>query len=226
MKRILSRMMVTFMTTMATTGSFAAPIDWSNFNSTLIIEVTRPTGVFTSSGVAISKDTILTAAHCLDGEVLKVRVSNQAAYDPKGKFYAVESFEIHPDYNVKKSNYKSDLAKIKLQKYLPENTMFYPIIKKDENLIGKILRLGFGGRNNQNVRTLITPEFKSVSISDETLELNDMYSFSGDSGGPIFIQQGAQMYLIAIHSTLSYGPNGRYSYNPLLSSQRKWIEND
>lgn len=198
-------------------------IDWNNFNSSLLIEVTRPTGVFTCTGVAINKNTILTAAHCLEGEILKVRISNESMYDKNGKFFEVESFELNPDYNSEKSNYRSDIAKIKLKGELPKGTMFYPIIKKDGELNGKILRLGFGARGANNVRTLVQPEFKTIRTQEKTLELNDMFSYSGDSGGPIFLQYQGQMYLIAIHSTLSFGPEGKHSYNPLLSTHREWI---
>lgn len=209
-----------------TTLKAALPIDWSNFNSSLVIEVTRSNGVFTSTGVAVNSNTILTAAHCLEGEVLKIRVSNEATYNPKGLFWEVKSFEIHPGYNSEKSNYRCDLAKIKLREELPQNTVFFPIIKKaDKELEGKILRLGFGGRSNKNVRTLITPEFKQVRDHENVLELHDTYSYSGDSGGPVFLQKNGQMYLVAIHSTLSYGPEGKYSFNPILSSHRNWIEN-
>ncbi len=198
-------------------------IDWNNFNSSLLIEVTRPSGVFTCTGVAINRNTILTAAHCLEGEILKVRISNDSMYDKKGNFFEVESFELNPDYNSKKSNYRSDIAKIKLKGELPEGTMIYPIIKKDRPLEGKILRLGYGARGANNVRTLVQPEFKTVRTQEKTLELNDMFSYSGDSGGPIFLQDHGQMYLIAIHSTLSFGPEGKHSYNPLLSTHREWI---
>lgn len=198
-------------------------IDWNNFNSSLLIEVTRPTGVFTCTGVAINKDTILTAAHCLEGEILKIRVSTESQYNNDGKFLEVESFDLHPDYNSKKSNYRSDIAKIKLAAELPKETMIYPIIKKEGELNGKILRLGFGARGSSNIRTLVTPELKNVRNHEKILELNDMYSYSGDSGGPIFLQNNGQMYLIAIHSTLSFGPEGKHSFNPLLSSHREWI---
>jgi coagulation factor 9 (Christmas factor) len=198
-------------------------IDWNNFNSSLLIEVTRPTGVFTCTGVAINKNTILTAAHCLEGEILKIRVSTESQYNKDGMFLSVESFDLHPEYNSQKSNYRSDIAKIKLSEELPKGTMFYPIIKKDAELNGKILRLGFGARGANNIRTLVTPEFKTIRNQEKTLELNDMYSYSGDSGGPIFMQNKGQMYLVAIHSTLSFGPEGKHSFNPLLSSHREWI---
>jgi V8-like Glu-specific endopeptidase len=198
-------------------------IDWSNFNSTLLIEVTRPEGTFTCTGVAIKNDVVLTAAHCLEGSILKIRVFNQPTYNPNAKAWTVQNFEIHPDYNKENSNFKSDIARIKLNEELPADTVIYPILKKKNDLHGKILRLGYGARSQSNIRTLITPEFKSLRNQESVLELNDMYSFSGDSGGPIFIQRDGQMYLVAIHSTLSHGPEGKFSFNPLLSTQREWI---
>jgi V8-like Glu-specific endopeptidase len=198
-------------------------IDWENFNSSLLIEVTRPDGVFTSTGVAINKNTVLTAAHCLEGEVLRVRVSIDPSYDRTGHFYEVESFFLHPEYNKENSNFRYDLAKIKLKNYLPSETKFYPIIKNDRAFNGKLLRLGFGARGHMNARTLVTPEFRKLRQTEKVLELNDQFSYSGDSGGPIFLQKDGQMYLIAIHSTLSFGPEGKHSLNPLLSSHRDWI---
>lgn len=198
-------------------------IDWSNFNSTVVIEVTRPEGIFTSSGVAINRNTILTAAHSLEGTVLKVRVSPAGTYNRNGKFILGESYEIHPEYNSAESNYNCDLAKINLASPLPEETNYYSVMKNDRNISGNFVRIGYGARNEVNTRTMITPVFKNVSEPTKTLELHDMYSFSGDSGGPIFLQQKGQLYLVAIHSTLSYGPEGKYSFNPMLAAHRDWI---
>lgn len=209
--------------TTATLTHLSQDIDWSNFNSTVVIEVTRPDGVFTSTGVALNKNTILTAAHCLYGEVLKVRVSAAGTYNPNGKFITGKTYEIHPEYDPDSSNFKFDLAKIKLTSSLPENTNFYAVMKNDKDLSGNFVRIGFGGRNEKNIRTMITPVFKDVLEPQRILELHDMYSYSGDSGGPVFLQQKGQIYLVAIHSTLSYGPEGKYSFNPLLAAHRDWL---
>lgn len=203
--------------------SYSPDIDWSNFNSTVVIEVTRPEGVFTSTGVAINKNTVLTAAHCLYGEVLRVRVSPASTYNPRAKFILAKTYEIHPEYDPDHSNYQCDLAKVKLASSLPEGTNYYSVLKNDRDLTGNFVRIGYGARNDKNVRTMITPVFKSIHDPQRVLELHDMYSFSGDSGGPVFLQQKGQLFLVAIHSTLSYGPEGKFSFNPLLAAHRSWI---
>jgi hypothetical protein len=199
-------------------------IDWTNFNSSLLIEVTRPNGIFTCTGVAINSNTIVTAAHCLEGEIIHVRVSLDSEYNPKAKFLDIAGFDLHPDYDSKLSNFKSDMAKIILAQDLPSNITIYPIMKKDSNLTGKLVRLGFGARGEKNIRTLVSPVFRSHRNLENILELDDLFSYSGDSGGPIFLQQNGQMYLIAIHSTLSYGPEGKHSFNPLLAKHKTWLE--
>ena len=201
---------------------FANPQSWEEFNSSLLIEVTREKGVFTCTGVAVTPTLIITAAHCLDGDVKSIRVFTNSSYDPKAPAIAVKSFKTHPDYHPKDSRYNSDVGKIVLAEKLPDSIKIYPIYKEKE-IIGSLYRFGFGMRNKKNSRTVITPTFKQLIPSEKVIELNDTFSYSGDSGGPIYLQQGPTYYVLAVHSTLSYGPEGRFSYNPLLSQYFDWI---
>lgn len=205
-----------------TIAGFAKVDDFERFNSSLLIEVTRPNGVFTCTGVAISTHTLLTAAHCLEGEIKNVRVFTQAFYDPKQPSLAISSYKIHPDYNPKKSRYFSDLAKISMQDKLPEFIKLYPILQENK-IFGSIYRFGFGERNKKNLRTVITPTLRRVNVEEKVLELNDEFSRSGDSGGPVFLQNGDQISVVAVHSTFSHGPQGNFSLNPLLSAYTSWI---
>ncbi len=201
---------------------FADPQSWEEFNSSLLIEVTRTKGVFTCTGVAVTPELIVTAAHCLDGDVVKIRIFTQSTYDPKAPSIAVKSFKVHPSYHPKDSRYQSDVGKIYLAEKLPSTISIYPIYRP-VIITGNLYRFGFGMRNKKNSRTVITPTFKQVIYADKTLELNDTYSFSGDSGGPIYLKQGSTNYVLAVHSTLSFGPQGRFSYNPLLGAYYDWI---
>src|SRR6476661_2748434 len=88
-----------------TTQLFAQIDQWEEFNSSLLIEVTRPNGVFTCTGVAVSPKMLLTAAHCLDGEITKVRVFTQKEYDPKQPALETTGFELHPKYKPNQSQY-------------------------------------------------------------------------------------------------------------------------
>ena len=195
---------------------------WELFNSSVLLEVKRPNGVFTCSGVAISPTKVITAAHCLDGQVLEVKVFNTVTYNPKAPYFQVKAFEIHEDYNPKKSAYQNDIAKIELKTKLPNTIIYHPVYTKDD-ITGDFIRFGFGERNNTNNRTVTTPKFRYVNIPHKVIELDDRFSMSGDSGGPVFLIKNNMIYLLAVHSTFSQGPQGEYSYNPLVNKYFDWI---
>lgn len=202
--------------------AFSKQENWNEFNSSLCLEITRPHGIFTCSGVAISPTLILTAAHCLEGEIKNVRVFIQETYNPKHPFFEISKFKIHPEYNSKKSAYQNDLAKIITKNKLPSLIHIHSI-HSGKSLNGTLLRFGFGERNKKNVRTVISPTLRGIDHTSKILELNDQFSTSGDSGGPVFIKEDQNIKLLAIHSTFSHGPEGNFSFNPLLTFYHSWI---
>ncbi len=200
----------------------AAFDDWEKFNSSLVIEVRRSSGLFTCSGVAVSSTVIVTAGHCLEGNILGVRVFTGARYNPTDLSLEVKSYRVHPGYNPKTSRYICDLAKINLAQKLPRSIRVHPIYL-GSNLRGEIFRFGFGERSGRNARTIITPTLKYLNAAEEVLELYDDFSRSGDSGGPVFLNSGDDVQVMAVHSTFSFGPAGNFSLNPLLRNHVSWI---
>lgn len=219
---MMMKFFVTWMVGFMTVAGFTKVEDWDRFNSSLLIEVTRPNGVFTCTGVAVSDQVLVTAAHCLEGTIKKVRVFTQSQYDPMQPSLEILTYQVHPTYNPSRSRYRSDIAKIVMKEKLPEFIKIYPI-HKDTKIFGSIYRFGFGARNKKNLRTVITPTLRRMNMDEEVIELNDKFSRSGDSGGPVFLENGDNISVLAIHSTFSHGPEGNYSLNPLLSAYAPWI---
>lgn len=210
------------MVTLMTIPALAKFNDWEKFNSSLLIEVTRPHGTFTCTGVALGKRLVVTAAHCLEGKVDKVRIFLSSYYDPKLPSLPISDYALHPNYDSVDSRYISDVAKIHLSEDLPSTITFYPVYR-DKLIMGDFYRFGFGARDKKNIRTAVTPTLKKVDLPIGIIELNDSFSRSGDSGGPIYIQKNGETMVLAIHSTFSYGPEGNFSLNPLLGSYTDWI---
>lgn len=214
--------LLTLMVLFMTIAGFSKVEDWNRFNSSLLIEVTRPNGVFTCTGVAVSDQVLVTAAHCLEGKVDKVRIFTQAAYNPGQTSLDIKEYKLHPNYNPGKSRYRSDLAKIIMKEKLPPFIKLYPIYQGTK-IMGSLYRFGYGERNEKNLRTVITPTLRKLNTEEEILELNDKFSKSGDSGGPIYMENGSDISILAIHSTFSHGPEGNFSLNPLLAAYIPWI---
>ena len=195
-------------------------INWSRFSSTFIIETKRGNQVFTSTAVAISSHILLTAAHCVDcADEVKVILGNDYRR-PQGVINITHQV-VHPAYNPQNSFYENDVAILYTSEVLPNFTHIEEIDNDQISFDDLALeRIGFGGRNNKNLKTWNNPSFRSVSYNKKNFILKDEKTAIGDSGGPVFANQQGKLKLIGLHSTLE-GADNAYVVN--LSQYIPWI---
>lgn len=190
------------------------------FNSSFMLVVTKADGlIYVCSSVAYSKNILLTAAHCLDGAVkVQVCIEDTILLNNLNTFYEVKNFEIHKKYNSKKSNYIYDIGKIYLRNDLPSEIDLCELSDLTDHT-SKLYRVGYGERNGVNTKTIIS-NIKNFTNYDTYFSAYEEYSFSGDSGGPIFQIRDDKTFLVGIHSTRE----GYSSLNPKPYSFMNWIK--
>lgn len=195
-------------------------INWARFSSSFIIEVTRGKEVFTSTAVAIGKNTLITAAHCVDcADEVALLIGDE--YKNPDSVYTVEKWIIHPEYNPSKSLFENDLAILFMDEDLPPFVQYESLFADVELSKNSLMeRIGFGGRHDENIRTWITPSFIGFSFNKKSLVFQDDFSVIGDSGGPIYTEREGKLHLVGLHSTLE-GDNKTYAVN--LSYYANWI---
>ncbi len=186
-------------------------LSFQPFSQSFPLEIDKDGGKVICSAVAIAPTIILTAAHCVQS-AQNIELVAGFDLDPGHVRYMALSWQAHPQYNRDKSNYHYDVARIILAKPLPSDlpytTVGWPI--QDE----PIVRVGFGGRDNFNRRTLISGQ-ELTYLGDDYFELNDEYGVMGDSGGPVFQWQNGVYILVGIHSTKE-GNNKTYAVHPFF----------
>ncbi len=196
-------------------------LNWDSFMTTVIVEVKRSDRKFTSTGVLINNHALLTAAHSIDcADEIKIILTHD--YNFITETYSVERCYIHPEYNPSVSLFDDDIALLFLKEPLNKNLLFDEI---DENIelseLSVLERIGFGNRSNTNKRTWTNPKFLSLNFNKRAIKLADRYSFIGDSGGPIYLNDRGVRKLVGIHSTKEAG---ECTYVINLAYYKDWID--
>jgi V8-like Glu-specific endopeptidase len=205
------------------------PVNWADYNDTVMLTITRPKGHpignTICTAVVVSPHLVLTTAHCVS-DATEVRITFDVENGAKAKHVQNAkpgSWMMHPLYDPKKSYFLYDLARIRLGKPAPlAQASIRTIPDKLEIPAGtRIKRIGVGLRNGINSRNFTDPKLLSIQ-NKLTLETEDAFSASGDSGGPIY---STELLLIGIHSTRDDRDHkeAERGYGPYLPAYKEWI---
>lgn len=166
------------------------------------------------SGTLIRKDWVLTAAHCIDGDVvsktLDIRLGATDLDAPtfQGESHTVDRRIIHRDWNGDQSD-GHDVALL----HLTNNSNILPaklgMPEQLEDEKAPALALGWG-RACDSCRTSLRLQQKLGKIKDLDDGLWEAQTSvcKGDSGGPLFVEQGGRdhrRYLVGVASFLLHG---------------------
>jgi len=213
-----------------TPSALSTPIDWSQFNDSVLIQVTRPAGHKIGNtictGVIIHPRVVITTAHCADeatSMTIVYDVENGASALKKETVQAAQII-IHPDYQPKESLYKADLAILLLKNPAPLPEKFIRKIPA-KNAVhdgDRLQRIGVGMRNGKNLRNVTDPIF-FAHPGKGIMETADIYSYVGDSGGPLYTKDHQ---LLAVHSTLDDfdGKKTPHAFSVFLPDYQDWIQ--
>ncbi len=177
----------------------AAELNWDDFNGTVGIQVQNQLGATVCSGVLLSPQVVLTAAHCLVG-LKSARVSTAELLDTHALWVKGARAQIHPGYVGNQPGFSVDVGLLFLEQ---------PILGvryARQGLFEMSLpceRIGYGGRGGKNIRTWLTSFPQKLQGS--YLRVQDAYGVLGDSGGPVYQLFPDGLKLIGVHTGREYG---------------------
>lgn len=180
------------------------------------------------SGVIISNNHILTAAHCVGDKLNTVSLGFKRHVKIN-----VKSVFIHPNYRqellreIYPNQMVNDIAILELSKTIP--TPYKPVeIYNDINMRGNLFLLGYGENNQSSIKGILRK--KLVNVVDYLRESGEWViskaACGGDSGGPLLYKTSQSLKLLGITSRADkrhdLGCMGA-SVNTDLIHQREWI---
>lgn len=180
----------------------------------------------------LSSDTLLTAAHCVDGSPKKMTVVFGAKIKSTAMDFQrpVEASLQHPTWNSKDRDSQGDVAIVNFSGGLPEGYEPVKLASKatDLNVGTEVLLMGYGvtGLGDRGAGTL--RETKTVitgmESSSEIRTDGEKHSVCfGDSGGPAFVQSGDHYVQWGIASGVSNKACNDISVHTNVIVYEAWI---
>lgn len=197
-------------------------------STVMIIHIKRNDEVITCTGTLIDSNKVLSAAHCItaDGKGTAIAFTNSATcltQAPKRTLRRVTATAVHPEYTYEKTtlnNASKDLAVLKFSgdmapgykaRELPSSS--FQVLPNDT-----LVMTGYGNtvENAEDAGTLRFTTVPATRLRDEfyfalakqrvsvsgawTVEQGPQGVCTGDSGGPLYVQNGGRLTLIGVTS--------------------------
>lgn len=169
------------------------------------------------TGTPISKDVILTAAHCVDGAektdvavVFHTDVTCESGFNSDKQAIKVQDFISHSGYS-RKADATNDLALVKMNSSIPSDYEISEIYDGTSELsTDQVTLAGYGitdedGKGAMFLRTT-TKSFKNdITVEKENIVMEQKHTgvCSGDSGGPVFVEVGGKLKIAGVNSVVS-----------------------
>ena len=153
------------------------------------------------SGTVIAPRAILTAAHCLDEEVRLVR----AWYGPPNPEIVAQSFVFYPNYAFGRPDVY-DVGIVFMAEDLPRRP--FAVLSSRDARVGETAILTGWGRDQADIAATLRAGSTTISAVNSTF-LETIFRppsssvCSGDSGGPILLQEGGAWAIAGITSATS-----------------------